>query len=270
MGEAYREACLNSEPYISTASNNPVDDVPIPPAFESPASTPAPNVHADPEEVDISQHYYEPRQTARVTPEQPAAQDELRRLMMGLERPAATPAGTPQPPNPQNDPFAAIMAQMMPEGAPPGAPPFPGTPGASPFGQPPAQPTSLQSSIWRILHALFALSLGFYVALSTPFAGTLSEREASPSDTTTQNINFFYIFASAEALLLTTRFLLDSGKHAPSGLLGTVVRFLPPQTAGYIKVVLRYGQIFATVRADLLVCVFVLGVAGLWRSFVVA
>ena len=186
--------------------------------------------------------------------------------MMGLERPAGSPAATPQPPNPQNDPFAALMTQFLPGGAPPGAPPFSGPAGASPFGQPPVQPTTPQSSIWRIVHALFALSLGLYVALSTPFAGTLSEREASTEDTTAQNLNFFYIFASAEAVLLTTRFLLDGGKHVPSGLLGTVLGFLPPQTAGYIRVVMRYGQVFATVRSDLLVCVFVLGVAGLWRS----
>lgn len=200
-------------------------------------------------------------------PEQPAAQDDLRRLMMGLERPAGSPAATPQPPNPQDDPFAALMTQLLPGGVPPGAsPPFPRPGGASPFGQPPAQPTTPQSSIWRIIHAVFALSLGLYVAVSTPFAGTLSEREAYADVTTAQNLNFFYIFASAEAVLLTTRFLVDGGKYVPSGILGMVLGFLPPQTAGYIKVVLRYGQVFATVRSDLLVCVFVLGVAGLWRS----
>ncbi|MBE3109020.1 MAG: hypothetical protein IMZ46_00685, partial [Acidobacteria bacterium] len=206
-------------------------------------------------------HYYAP---ASRTPEQPATQEDLRRLMMGMERPAGSPAGTPQPPNPQADPMASLMSQFLPPGG--GMPSFP--PGASPFGQPAAQPAQ-SSSVWRILHAVFALSLGLYVALTTPFAGTLAEREAS-SASSLENLNFFYIFASAEALLLTTRFMVDGGKYAPSGILGTVLGFLPPRPAGYIRVVLRYGQVFATVRSDLLVCVFVLGVAGLWRSVGVA
>lgn len=247
-------------------SDRPLDDVPVAPPADRPASTPAAKVHADPQEVDISQHYYEPRQNTRVMAGQPAGQDDLRRLMAGLDGPVASPAGTPQPPNPQNDPFAALMTQLLPGGAPPGAPLSPRSSGASPFGQPPAPQATPQSSMWRILHALFALSLGLYVALSTPFAGTLSERESSAEDTTAQNLNFFYIFASAETVLLTTRFLLDGGKYTPSGVLGTLLGFLPPQAAGYVRILLRYWQVFATVRSDLLVCVFVLGAAGLWRS----
>lgn len=220
--------------------------------------------------MDISQHYYEPRTAPRATTgEQPATQEDLRRMMLGLERPAASPAGTPQPPNPQADPLAALMTQFLPGAGAQGSSPFPmppGPPGTSPFGQVPATAQPAPSSIWRILHALFALSLGLYVALTTPFAGTLAEREATPAPAPPQNLNFFYIFASAEAILLTTRFMIDGGKYVPSGLLGAVLGFLPAQTAGYVRVVLRYGQIFATVRSDLLVCVFVLGVAGLWRS----
>lgn len=254
----------SSETYtdLPPFSDIPLDDVPIPPA-EIPASTPVPKVHDDPEEVDISQHYYEPRQTHRV--EQPAVGEDARRGMM---TPAANPAGMLQPPNPQEDPFAALMTQFLPGGATAGGSPFPIPPSAGPpFGQQPQSTTASQpSSIWRILHALFALSLGIYVALASPFTGTLSNREATASETPARHLNFFYIFASAEAILLTTRFVLDGGKSAPSGMLGAVLGFLPARTAGYVRVVLRYGQVFSTVRSDLLICVFVLGLAGLLRS----
>lgn len=223
-------------------------------------------MHADPEEVDISQHYYAPRQTPRTaSPSQnPNTQDDLRRLMLSLQNqptPQLTPGGTPLPQG-QDDPLASLMTQLLPGGAPPGGAQMPGFPPQVPQQQPPSK----ASSVWRILHALFALSLGLYVALSTPFSGTLPEREASVEAALETPPNFFYIFASVEALLLTTRFFVDDARHGPSGIIGTVLGFLPPRTAGYIRVVMRYGQVFTTVRSDLLVCVFVLGVASLWRS----
>ncbi|SPO05761.1 uncharacterized protein DNG_08448 [Cephalotrichum gorgonifer] len=264
------------------------DNVPEPSPSAAPAAASEPKVHADPEEVDISQHYYEPRQTLRPAAaaappfpaeQQPMSQDDLRRLMLGIDpsTPQRSLGGTPAPDAAQNDPFAALMAQMLsgaggaPSATPGGAPPsfpFPFPPQAAPQSAAPKP-----SSIWRIVHALFALSLGLYVALSTPFGGTLAERGvgASPSDAAPGEKNsFFWIFASAEAVLLTTRFFVDGGMSEPAGVLGTVLGFLPPHIAGYVRVAMRYGQIFTTVRSDLLVCVFVLGVASLWRSSGVA
>lgn len=236
------------------------------------AGKPPAGGHADPEEVDISQHYYEPPRTSR-TPIPPGmdtiSQEDLTRLMLGIDRPGEgteSPSG-PSGGVPPGDPFAAMMQQMLAGGGLNG--------GGNPFAQMapgmqpiPAQPASKASSIWRILHALFALSLGLYVALSTPFRGTKEERELIVADAVSEESKrFFWIFASVEAMLLTTRFFLDGGRYTPTGILGMVMGFLPPKTAGYIGTVMRYGQIFMTVRADLLVCVFVLGVATLWRRF---
>ncbi|KEZ43780.1 hypothetical protein SAPIO_CDS3926 [Scedosporium apiospermum] len=259
-------------------------DVPAPPAPETTTtqatttpiaaetSSTSPRAHADPEEVDISKHYYEPRLSSRV-PVPPGmetvSQEELTRLMLGIDRPGQ---GETPPAAAQTDPFAALMTQMLSGGGIPNGgagnpfaqpPPFPGMPQQQ---QPAA--SSGTSSIWRVLHALFAISLGLYVALSTPFRGTKEERDLLGADAVSEESKrFFWIFASVEAILLTTRFFVDGGRYSPSGVLGMVMGFLPPKTAGYIGAVMRYGQIFMTVRADLLACVFVLGVATLWRRF---
>ncbi|PKS09696.1 hypothetical protein jhhlp_004317 [Lomentospora prolificans] len=241
------------------------DVAPPPEASPSPAPMSPPKAHADPEEVDISKHYYEPRQTAR-TPVPPGmdtiSQEDLTRLMLGIDRPGQGA----DPTAPPNDPFAAMMQQMLAGGGLGGA----GNPFAQgpPGMQQPAAPPSKAYSIWRILHAVFAISLGLYVAASTPFRGTKEERELLGTDAMSEESKrFFWIFASVEAMLLTTRFFVDGGRYTPTGILGTVMGFLPPKTAGYLGAVMRYGQIFTTVRADLLVCVFVLGVASLWRRF---
>ncbi|CAI4212482.1 unnamed protein product [Parascedosporium putredinis] len=158
------------------------------------------------------------------------SQEDLTRLMLGIDRPGE---GTESPPDPlgcsPSDPFAAMMQQMLAGGGLNGA----GNPFAqmAPGMQPaPAQPASKASSIWRILHALFAISLGLYVALSTPFRGTKEERELIVADAVSEESKrFFWIFASVEAMLLTTRFFVDGGRYTPTGILGMVMGFLPPR-----------------------------------------
>ncbi|OTA97173.1 hypothetical protein M434DRAFT_392125 [Hypoxylon sp. CO27-5] len=255
--------------------------------------TAASDQHGDPEEVDISEHHYEPRTTARQQPANntpddlsEAQQAQLRQLLLGggagpqpgrnpfLDSPGSTPPmpGMEGMEGMEEDPMMKMLSQMMSGGGMPsgpgGANPFAGTPmegllgglgnlngaGAGPGAPNPMQQaqqlaTNKSANLWRILHAIFALGLGLYVAFSTTFTGTLTEREHSSIASKTgageedsidkTRAYFFYVFTSVEAVLLTTRYFLDKG---------------------------REPQILSTVRSDALVCVFVLGVCSWLRS----
>ncbi|KAI1471918.1 uncharacterized protein F4812DRAFT_416017 [Daldinia caldariorum] len=293
--------------------------------------TQASEQHGDPDEVDISQHYYEPSTTARLppgaTPPNDISEAQLRQLILGLDRQSSAGNATnttppqpgrnpltngPLPPVPgaegmEDDPMMKMLSQLMSGGMPGGAGagagdnPFAGTPmegllgglggmntngngtaGPSPMQQAQQVAADKSANLWRILHAIFALGLGLYVALSTTFSGTLTEREHSAiasrrgktSESTEQDsverarAYFFVVFASVEALLLTTRYFLDKGKGhgAAKGWMWTASGFLPGRARTYVQHALRYGQMLSTVRGDALVCVFVLGVCAWLRS----
>lgn len=248
--------------------------------------------------MDISQHFYEPKATARapapsVSPaaaEPNLSEDQLRQLMLGFE--GGGGPGQPSPGGPNSmggpngmdeDPIMKMMSQMMGGGGPgagfpPGSSPFAGMPSIPGLSGPPqAIPQDPYTSLWRLLHALVALGLGLYIAVLTPFTGTKIEREraallhttsdaAADEDLEQRKRLFFWTFATAETLLLTTRFFLDKGRAPATGIIGTVVGFLPQPYKGYVEIVLRYASIFTTVRADMLACVFVLGVCSIWRG----
>ncbi|KAI0131261.1 hypothetical protein F4814DRAFT_162796 [Daldinia grandis] len=268
--------------------------------------TQASEQHGDPDEVDISQHYYEPNTTARpppsATPPNDISEAQLRQMILGLDRqssatppqPGRNPLDGPLPPIPgaegvDEDPMMKMLSQMMSGGMPGGAGgnPFAGTPmegllgslsgqapNAGPTQQAQQPPVDKSANLWRILHAVFALGLGLYVALSTTFSGTLTEREHSAinaADAETDSVArarayFFTVFASVEALLLTTRYFLDKGREPPKGWAWTATGFLPGRAKTYTQHALRYGQMLSTVRGDALVCVFVLGVCSWLRS----
>jgi GET complex subunit GET2 len=169
-----------------------------------------------------------------------------------------------------------MMAQMMGGGAGgpgglPGFPPGGAFPGMSGF---PGQQQQVQkpdpyTSLWRVLHAVVALGLGLYIAVLTPFTGTKAERDAdalSDEENEHRKRLFFWVFATAESLLLSTRFFLDKGRTPPAGIAWTIIGYLPQPFAGYAGHALRYGGMFATVRADILACMFVLGVCSWWRA----
>ncbi|RKK99451.1 hypothetical protein BFJ68_g13190 [Fusarium oxysporum] len=293
---------IPGDPEPTTASTA-MADAPIP----TPAPAPAPAAsasaasatadHADPEEVDISDHYYEPKRTATSrtnAPEitEPAiSEDQLRQMMLGFERGNGSGTASPAPGAAEEDPMMKMMSQLMAgAGLPAGSmPPFPGMPGMAPGQGPPVQPTAVRNSastnLWRLLHALVALGLGFYIVILTPFTGSKIERERAALAGTTpadpliaaaepeletelehRKKLFFWTFATAESLLLTTRFFLDRRGSPPSGIVGTVVQFLPQPAKGYVEVVMRYGQIFTTVRSDMLACIFVLGAVAWFKG----
>lgn len=280
------------------------DPDPAPTATASTASS-SDLHHADPGEVDISnaEHFYNPQTTNRVPAPNnfdPANinEDQLRQMMLGLNRPAsANGAGGPMPPNPfaammggadgedgpdADDPMMKMLSQMMGGAGGPGAggmPPFGG--GQNPFaamnGQPqPGAAAVLDSyaAFWRLLHFVVAMGLGLYIAMLTQFTGTKVERERGAFAYTTASEEgvadlrkyFFWAFATAESLLLTTRFFLDKGRAPPSGMVQMALGFLPGRWKSLVSNGLRYTQIFNTIRSDVLVCVFVLGVCSFVRA----
>jgi GET complex subunit GET2 len=180
--------------------------------------------------------------------------------------------GGPSP----DDPMLKLLQQMMGglpgaggagsggSGSIPGMPPMgPGMPGQE------VAPGDPYAYLWRIIHAVFALGLGLYVAFTAEFTGTKLERQmsalgnaASESGLAQSSVRFFYIFATVETVLQTLRFALEKGTVQPGGILGMVMGFLPQPWKGYLALILRYGRIWTTTSTDALVCVFVLGVCS--------
>lgn len=278
------------------------------PAASQPSATPTPNptvsseTHADPDEVDISNHYYAPPTTACPSPRADPAnlsEAQLRQMMLGFDRPATGGAGNPSSPMPGTsgggDPMMEMLQKMMGGGLPGGLPggadaanllagtgleSFLGAAGGP--GQPQQQQQQQQTeqskagNLWRILHAIFALGLGIYVALSTTYTGTKVERDADDLQSTgmlgAQNLEearawFFHIFMSVEAVLLTSRYMVERSAtgFAQPDWKWTVTGFLPDPFKRYSRHILRYAQLFTTVRNDALFCVFVMGVCTLLR-----
>lgn len=219
------------------------------------------------------------------------AEDPMLKLLQQMMGGAGGAGGMP-PFGGQNNPFAA-------GGAGGAGGPF-GAMGMG-MGQPQQQQQQKQATdsyaaVWRLLHFVVALGLGLYIALLTSFSGTKIARErdavaAGFGDRTAQGGGggggggsdvgagagvaddddlrryFFWAFATAETVLLTTRFFLDRSRGPQPGMLGTIMGFLPEGAwKGYLGVGLRYAQIFSTVRSDMLVCVFVLGICAWVRS----
>lgn len=212
---------------------------------------------------------------------------------LGMPNPGEA-AGGPDGPDP-NDPMMKMLSQMMagaggggPGGGPGGAKnPFAamaGGGGGAPQQQQQSAPDTTTAAIWRVLHFLVAAGLGLYIALLTQFTGTKVARERSAfaaySATDAQDGGvggsanaedlrryFFWAFATAESILLTTRFFLDKGARGPSGMVATVLGFVPESKWKSLVVNgMQYVQIFGTVRMDMLVCVFVLGICSLVKG----
>jgi hypothetical protein len=176
-----------------------------------------------------------------------------------------------------DDPMMKMLQQMMsgqPGEGPGGMPSFPGMPGMGlpGMGGEVAQPDPY-AYLWRLVHAIFALSLGFWIALTTSFSGTKLAREMSALENTAgggrwheSSIRFFYIFATAEVILQTSRFFVEKGRVQQGGIVGMVMGFLPEPWKGYLELVMRYSRIWTTVSADAMVCMFVLGAASWLNS----
>ncbi|PHH77880.1 hypothetical protein CDD80_102 [Ophiocordyceps camponoti-rufipedis] len=234
------------------------------------ASTPM--AVADPEEVDLSQHLVEAMSPSPRGPSSPTVLSEaqLRKRVAELDGGDGS----------NDDAFVKMLSQMMSgSSSSSSSSPFPGLP----FPQPPSQqqePTRQgHLLLFRLLHGMLSLGLGLYLSASLVgpalFTGSKAERERASLEaltTTTaeeqrrRRMVFLWVFATGEAVLLSSRFFWDKGRGTPPGLLWSVVGFLPEPLRGYVSVVIRYGQILMTVRADVLACVFVLGAACWCRA----
>ena len=247
-------------------------------------------------DISVAPHFYTPQDTQRVPrPSAPSpvpgpnmSEAQLRQIL-GPDQPDAGP-------NPGDDPMLSMLRSILggpnsvnPGGMPgAGGFPFPSGTGpgpglntfANPAGPPSTTPTATTAvlpdqyaSLWRLLHTIVALGLGLYISLWTSFSGTKTERDLqrrahNEAEAAESARRFFYAFATTEAVLLTTRYFMDRGRASAtgSGMLGTLVGFLPPPFKGYVEIGIRYAQIFGTVRNDVLVCIFVLGVCSWVRS----
>lgn len=218
----------------------------------------------------------------------PSPQDNPLAAMMasmGIPNPGEAGSG-PDP----DDPMMKMLSQMMAGagGGPGGAQnPFAAMAGGPQQQQQQQQPApdTTTAAIWRVLHFLVAAGLGLYIALLTQFTGTKVARERSAfaaysatgdaqdgvgvGGANAEDLRryFFWAFATAESILLTSRFFLDKSARGPSGMVATVLGFVPESKWKSLVVNgMQYVQIFSTVRMDMLVCVFVLGVCSLVKG----
>ncbi|KAF1944245.1 hypothetical protein EJ02DRAFT_420572 [Clathrospora elynae] len=260
-------------------------DVPVKATSAPSQRTPAVSGTAtpDPDEVDISQHHYAPASQPRFP------------SPFAFEGNQAGPFSPGQASDAPQDPMMAMLQQMMggEAGGMPGMPGAPGEAGAPPGGLPPGlanmfsamqggaapEPSPDQSSawIWRLVHAVFSLGLAIYIVLQTPFTGSKSSRDnVLDDDWTTQSTpannfaHFFYLFATFEVVLQSSRYFIEKGQLQGSGILSTVAGILPAPYGGYVKTIGRYSVIYSTVVSDAMVVVFVLGATSWWRGAAVA
>ncbi|OCK85748.1 hypothetical protein K432DRAFT_342621 [Lepidopterella palustris CBS 459.81] len=258
---------------------------PIPASLPTQALAPAdPTPYhqpADPDEVDISQHYYTPQTQARLPPSR--SPQPFPFAFNGTDTPPFPQPSSGSDPN--QSPMMEMLQQILGAGGgdsnnpqmPPNVPPglaqmFSGM--QTPTAEPPARSSAY---LWRIVHALFSLTLALYITLSTSFTGSkLSRTHPQPPSTddwadqtsipSSTLAYFFYAFATFEVVLQTSRYFVERGQLPPSGFLGGVAQILPEPYSGYVRVVGRYSVIWKTVTADAMVVVFVLGAMAWWRD----
>jgi hypothetical protein len=125
--------------------------------------------------------------------------------------------------------------------------------------------------VWKLVHAIFALILATYIALTSTFNGTkLSRSQSVYSDDTSYGLGprLFIIFTSAELVLQSTRYFLERGQLQGGGMLATVANsgFIPEPYANYIRILGRYITIAQTIFADAMVVVFVFGCIAWWND----
>jgi hypothetical protein len=128
-----------------------------------------------------------------------------------------------------------------------------------------------------LVHSVFSFGLAVYIVLQTPFTGTkLSRDNVLDDDWTSQSTpaqnfaHFFYLFATFEVVLQSSRYFIEKGQLRGSGILSTVAGILPAPYSGYVRTVGRYSVIYSTVVSDAMVVVFVLGATSWWRGAEVA
>ena len=151
----------------------------------------------DPDEVDISEHYWTPTpsdqtQLARLQQQQqqspfarPGQQDEDPMLKMMQSLLSGDPSAAGGIPDSAMDDLPPMLKAMMQ---------------GQRATQQQASPPTGTTYLWRIVHAVFALALAIYIAASGTFNGSKLSRSAS-LDGSDFGPRLFYMFATAEVVL---------------------------------------------------------------------
>ncbi|KAG9595716.1 hypothetical protein KCU86_g3953, partial [Aureobasidium melanogenum] len=242
---------------------------PTKPAQATPTKTPQQASVEDPDEVDISEHYWTPT---------PSDQTQLSRLQQQQQQqsPFARPGQQDE------DPMLKMMQSLL-SGDPSAAG---GIPDSAMDDLPPmlkammqgqratqqqASPPTGSTYLWRIVHAVFALALGIYIAASGTFNGSKLSRSTSLQESDF-GPRLFYMFATAEVVLQSSRYFLEKGRLQGSGWLATIANsgLVPQPWSNYISMLGRYAVIWQTVIADAMVIVFVLGCLAWWNGMATA
>jgi len=244
---------------------------------------PAPTgANDDPDEVDLSTH-----PSAAPTPntntnsnDGAPSQADIRALLRSQQ-----PGGEPQQQQGEEDPMMKMLQQMMgvmpgadgqqpgegDGGLPPGLAAMLGAGGMAgiPGMGPAAQKEDTYGYLWKIVHAVFALVLGIYVtATSHAFTGGVTRGEISGAGHE-GGVNVFWVFATAELVLQSSRFFLEKGRSSSlGGWIGIVGNMLPEPWKGYLTLAARYSGIWSTVVEDGMVIVFVVGLVAWWKGAV--
>jgi hypothetical protein len=229
----------------------------VPPTASAPKAA---TVHDDPDEVDISDHPYTSKNVSQTgTPrEGGAAQgNPLQQAMMQMQAQQAQQAQG----GGEEDPMAKMLSTMMGGGGMGGA------------GQ--QQPFTGSAYLWRIVHAISALIIAVYITLTTTFSGSkLARTENSFVQDASYGLGAkpFYIFATAELVLQTSRYFVEKGQLQGGGILATIANsgFVPEPYAQLIRTVGRYSTIYTTIVSDAMVVVFVLGAVAWWKGLAAA
>ncbi|QIW97278.1 hypothetical protein AMS68_002796 [Peltaster fructicola] len=250
------------------------------PAVQSPSA-------ADPDEVDITTQNYGGPRASDLNASMGSADNPMFQAMMQMQQEQARQGAGPRGPDQtqsgpgEQDPMTKMLQQMM--GMAGGDPNDPNNihntedpmqmlstllNGAKP--QQSAPPPSTRSTyLWRLTHAIFAIIIAGYIAITSTFDGTLLSRTNSTFTDGSQDgfgSRLFLIFITAELGLQSARFFMEGGQLQGGGMLATVANLAPPPWGNYLSIAGRWFSIFASIISDAMIIVFVLGVMAWWNG----
>lgn len=241
------------------------------------------SVADDPEEVDISQNasgYGTPSKQNVGAQDDPLAAAMLQMRQQEASRQQGGGAEG------EDDPMVKMMQQMV--GLMGGNPDDPNAkPPEIPFAlkalmggggqttKEEAPPATGSAYMWRIVHAVFAIVLASYIAITSTFNGTkLSRSGVVYTEEAGYGLGrrLFLMFCTAELLLQSSRYFAEKGQLQGNGILAKVANsgVVPEPYAGYVRMVGRYIGILQTIIADAMLIVFVFGVLAWWQGMAIA
>ena len=249
-----------------------------------PAPTLPTSTNNDPDEVDLSTHPSAAARTPNYNNVAPTEGDI--RAILRSEAPPQLGANGPQQQEEEEeeeDPMMKMVQQLMGSipgaerqggdggsgGLPPGLAAMLGAGGMGMGGQQEEKREDTYGYVWKIVHAIFAFCLGIYVtATSHAFNGDISRGGISGAGHEGGS-NVFWVFATAELVLQSSRFFLEREGGSPlGGWIGIMGNMLPEPWRGWIKLAARYSGIWSTVVEDGMVVLFVVGCVAWWKGAV--